>query len=192
MTPEFPAAWKRNFDFFEIGFVFFFIPLVVSTMDRPPIHLGGLILLWLATWFLLREQDILLQELKKNWVAFRLPWGPLWAAVLALAGGLGPYHGRWALGAVSLPFQAIAFSLPLCLLAFRYAPRRFSGRGWAPAWLTLCLPSLLFAGLHLASGSWRICLAAFLGGFILRKLPLWASVAAHAMIGWFASRGGLW
>lgn len=192
MTPELPPAWKRNFDLFEIGFVFLFLPLVVSTMDRPPIHLGGLILLWLATWFLLREQDLLLHELRRNWAAFRLPWGPAWLAVLATAGGLGSIHGRWALGAVTLPFQALAFSFPMCLLAFRYVPRRFAGRGWTPAWLVPFLPPLLFAGLHLASGSWRVLLAAFLGGWILLRLPLWASVAAHAMIGWFASRGGLW
>ncbi len=192
MTPELPATWRRNFDLFEIGFVFFFIPLVVSTMDRPPLHLGGLILLWLATWFLLREQDVLLLDLKKRWSSFRLPWGPLWVAVLALAGGLGSFHGRWMFGAITLPFLAVAFSFPLCLLAFRYAPRRFEGRGWAPMWAAPLLPPVLFAGLHLALGSWRICLAAFLGGWIFRKLPLWASVAAHAMIGWFASRGGLW
>ena len=192
MTPELPATWKRNLDLFEIGFVFLFLPLVVSTMDRPPIHLGGLILLWLATWFLLREQDVLLRGLKLEWASFCLPWSPIWIAFLGAAGALGSHQGRWASGAVTLPFQAIAFSFPICLLAFRYAPRRFAGRGWAPIWLTPLLPPLLFAGLHLASGSWRVCLAAFLGGWILLRLPLWASVGAHAMMGWFASRGGLW
>lgn len=161
-------------------------------MDRPPIHLGGLILLWLATWFLLREQGLLLGALRRSWSAFRIPWSPLWVAVLALLGGLGSLHGRWALGAVTLPFQAVAFSFPLCLLAFRYVPVRFAGRGWTPIWLAPLLPPSLFAGLHLASGSWRVVLAAFLGGWILRRLPLWASVGAHAAIGWFASRGGPW
>jgi hypothetical protein len=192
VTPELPATWKRNFDLFEIGFVFFFLPIVVSTMDRPPLHLGGLILLWVATWFLLREKDALLQDLKKDWSAFRLPWSPLWVASLAAAGGLGASHGRWILGCFTLPFEAVAFSLPLCLLAFRYAPRRFAGRGWAPIWLTPFLPPLLFAGLHLASGSWRVVLAAFAGGWILVRVPLWAAVAVHAMIWWFASSGGLW
>ena len=192
MTPEFPAAWKRKFDLFEIGFVFLFLPVVVSTMDRPPIHLGGLILLWLATWFLLREQRVVLGELKAEWSAFRFPRAPAWVALLALTGAVCSAQGRWAWGAIALPFQAMAFSFPICLLAFRYAPRRFAGRGWTPVWLTPLLPPLLFAGLHLASGSWRVVLAAFLGGWILVRLPLWASVLAHAMIGLFASRGGLW
>jgi len=190
--PELPAVWKRNFDLFEIGFVFLFLPVVVSTMDRPPIHLGGLILLWLATWFLLREQHVLLANLRRSWSRFRFSLGPALVAALALAGALGSPRGRWAFGAVALPFQALAFSFPICLLAFRYVPRRFAGRGWAPVWSIPFLPPLLFAGLHLASGSWRVCLAAFLGGWILVRLPLWASVLAHAMIGWFASRGGLW
>jgi hypothetical protein len=192
-TPELPVAWRKNIDLFEIVFGFLFLPLVVSTMDRAPVHLGGLILLWLGTWFLLRNRDALLERLGKAWHAFRFPWAPLWLAILVLVGAFCTIPPAWnGFGAVSLPFQAIAFSLPLCVLCFRYVPVRFADRGWAPAWTMPLLPPLLFAGLHIASGSWRICLAAFLGGWILRRMPLWSSVGTHAIIGWFGSRGGLW
>ena len=199
-APDLSAPLRRYIDLFEIGFVFVFLPVVVSTMDQPPLHLGALLLLWLAAWFLIRAQAATPSALQAKWTAFKPVHRVLWLAGLALFGGAWgafSFHGaRSSLlaGASLVPLRALLFSLPLCVLAFEYAPRRFRGRGWIPAGALALLPALLFAAMHIATASWLACLAAFVGGWIVLRfrLPLWLCVASHAAVGWAGLAQGWW
>jgi hypothetical protein len=193
---------RRHIDLYEIGFVFLFLPLVVSTMDQPPLHLGALVLLWLVAWFLVRAQAALPAEFAAKWRAFPIPSRALWLVGLALFGGcwsaIAP-HGehllRWsAAGALLVPARAMLFSLPVCAIGFEYVPRRFGARGWIPARILPVVPAALFAALHIATGSWLACLVAFFGGWLCLKgrWPLWLGAAAHAVVGWAGISLGLW
>lgn len=190
MILELPAAWRKRFDLFEIGFVFLMVPLVVSTMDHAP-HLGAVVLLWLGSAFLVRRIPDLSRDLLSDWESFRLPWAPLW--ILGVAGIGALFETGHAIGSmVLLVLHAVLFSLPLCLLAFRYAPRRFAGSDWLPAWSLGSLSAVLFAGLHLGTGSWKAAGFAFLLGLAGRSMPLSIATLLHAA-GWAAgSRWGLW
>jgi hypothetical protein len=197
-----PGSLRRNIDLFEIGFVFLFLPLVVSTMDQPPLHLGALMLLWIFSWFLLRAQTTLPAELLAKWKAFPIPSRAMWLAGLAVFGGCWSAvfpHGQHALRAVAagaflVPARALLFSLPLFAIGFEYVPRRFRSRGWIPEPIVPFLPAALFAALHIATGSWAACALAFLGGWLWlkRRLPLWLGAFAHASIGWAGISLGLW
>lgn len=193
MTPDLPIAWRRRLDLFEIGFVFLFLPAVVSTMDQPPFHLGALLLLWIGVAFLARGVEGLPDDLLRDWRRFRFPWAILWVAALAGAGALAGFlpNARTA-SAILLPLDAALFSVPLCFLAFGYASRRFSGAVWMPPLVRRFLPVVLFAGLHVGTASWKAVAAAFVGGWVLRKLPLGLQSALHGIAGAAGIAGGLW
>ena len=190
MISDLPLVWRRRFDLFEIGFVFLFLPLVVSTMDQPP-HAGGLVLLWVCTAFLIRGVPGLANQLRTDWNSFRLPWAPLWVLGLGAIGWLSE-TGHPVRGMVLLISHAALFSLPMCLLVFTYGPRRFAISGWMPAWVRGLLPALLFAGLHMGTASWKSVALAFLLGLVGRKVPLSIATIAHAAVWAAGSRWGLW
>lgn len=174
---EIPKEWRAPLDLFEVGFVYVFLPLVVSTMDRPPLQLGGKILLWMVAWFFLRRLS-------------DLPEGKGWlrnaglSSVIALA-GVGLVGGCFAASGPQIAAQVAQWllqvalvTLPASALVFLYLPARFSTSAWiAPGYRPL-LPAVAFAGLHLSSGIWQAPLLAFAGGYLVARLrlPLWAAV----------------
>lgn len=190
MISDLPLFWRRRFDLFEIGFAFLFLPLVVSTMDHPP-HVGGILLLWLCAAFLVRGVSGLYDQLGTDWKSFRLPWAPVWVVVVAgIGASLGAGHP--VRGMVFLILHAVLFSLPMCLLAFTYGPRRFAGSGWMSAWILGVLPAILFAGMHVGTGSWKAVGIAFLLGLVGRRVPLSIATVAHAAVWAAGARWGLW
>lgn len=202
---------RRNADLFEIGFVFLLLPAMVATMDRPPFHLGGKVLLWLGTWFLVRR----LSETDRAAVlaGFRGLAKPLPLAAcvlsLALAGALiAEFSGlerflllppatRWISGALLLPTFAVVVSLPVAILGWAYVPVRFADSIWFPRWLLAALPVLGFSALHLSTLGWKAPLAALLGAALARltgagRIPASAVVGLHALVGWAGVVGGIW
>jgi hypothetical protein len=185
VTPDLPANWGRRFGLFELGFVFLLLPLVVATMDRPPLHLGGLLLLWICALFLARSVEDIPPELARRWNRFRW-WTPVWVGGLAACGA---WLGAGFQGMVFLTLHAVLFSLPAAFLAFHYAPRRFADADWMPRWLLGVLPALSFAGLHVSTLSWKAAAAALLGGLLVRRFPLSLQSGLHA-VAWAA--GSAW
>ena len=211
ITPQLPVAVKRNADLFEIGFVFLLLPMIVATMDRPPFFLGGKLLLWMGTWFLVRR----LSEADRAKVLASLsPWRKPFPAAMVLLGlaaagsvlaglsGLDRFEllepgVRWVSGALLLPIFALVISLPLAILAWGYLPVRFADSHWLPGWLVAVLPALGFASLHMATLGWKAPLAALVlgaGAWLVSRgrLPLLPTILAHAVVGWIGVVGGLW
>lgn len=184
---------------------------MVATMDRPPFHLGGKVLLWLGTWFLVRRlsEDDRQRVLAgfRGWKSpFRLVATGL---VLALAGALVaecsgwsrflllPPATRWLSGALLLPTFGVVVSLPVVILAWAYVPVRFADSVWFPSWFVASLPILCFASLHVSTFGWKAPLAALLGAtlaFVAGKgrIPATLLVCAHALVGWTGVAGGFW
>lgn len=202
---------RRNADLFEIGFVFVLLPAIVATMDRPPFHLGGKVLLWLGTWFLVRR---LSDSDRRRVVAGFLQWAkplPLLMAILglALAGALvAQFSGlerfmllsgatRMLSGALLLPTFAVVVSLPVVILTWAYLPVRFADSVWLPRWLLAVLPVSGFALVHVSSADWKAPLAALVGGGFLRvvgkgRISLVTLLCLHALIGWVGVVAGVW
>lgn len=190
VTPqEVPKQWRPLADLFEIGFLYVLLPLVVSTMDRPPLYLGGKILLWMVAWFFLRRLS-------------DIPGGKDWAsknalsALLAVAGaGLLVAGFVWSgiLGSGQVApalLGMVLLVLPACALVFLYLPARLSASEWiTPGWRPF-LPAFAFAGLHLSSGLWLAPIFAFLGGYLVArlKLPLWLAALGQWTVALLGAR----
>lgn len=211
ITPELPVSVKRFADLFEIGFVFLIVPAILTTMDRPPFHLGGKILLWMGIWFLVRR----LSESDRNRVLdglspLRRPWFALLALVslagtgafFAVVSGLERFQAlepgvRWIAGAFMLPVFAVLLSLPVTVLTWGYIPVRFGDSTWLPRWLVASLPVCGLAMLHAVGLGWKAPLAALLLGgcawFVFgKKVPMLPAVLVHALVGWIGVVGGVW
>lgn len=210
-APHLPITVRRNADLFEIGFVFLLLPAMVATMDRPPFHLGGKVLLWLGTWFLVRRlSGADRQRVLAGFSSWKSPIRLVATVLLlALAGALvAEYSGweqflllppatRWISGALLLPTFAVVVSLPVVILAWAYVPVRFADSVWFPRWVLAGLPVFGFASLHASSFGWKAPLVAFLGaGFALvigkTRISGVVMVCAHALIGWVGIVGGIW
>ncbi|HNY30806.1 MAG TPA: hypothetical protein PKO15_07960 [Fibrobacteria bacterium] len=182
-SQDVPKEWRSTVDLFEVGFVYVFLPLVVSTMDRPPFHLGGKILLWMVAWFFLRRlSDHPLGQgwFRKNWVGgvASLLGATAISALLVFAGEL-PVHR-----AVQSLLRMGLMVLPACALVFLYLPVRLSASEWIPEAQRPVLPALAFAGLHLSSGMWRASLLALVGGYVVArwKLPIWVAALGQWVV----------
>lgn len=210
-TPPLPVSIKRNADWFEIGFVFLLLPSMVATMDHPPFYLGGKVLLWIGTWFLVRRMpDADRNQIFAGLQVWRRPW--VMALTLILLAGLGAllatFSGlerfqlmesgvRWISGALLLPAFALVVSLPLLVLTAGYLPVRFADSHWLPWWLVRSLPVLGLALLHVSTLGWRAPLAAFvIGGGVWvaskGRVALVTAILLHAVIGWMGVVGGQW
>jgi len=183
---------------------------MVATMDRPPFHLGGKLLLWLGTWFLVRRlSDSDRQRVLAGFKGWKSPIRlAATGLILALAGALVaafsgwerflllPPTTRWISGALLLPTFAVVVSLPVVILAWAYVPVRFADSVWFPRWVVAGLPVLGFATLHLSTLGWKAPLAALLGGGLAlalgKRVPLVLMVCLHALIGWAGVAGGVW
>jgi len=210
-TPELPESVKRNGDLFEIVFVFLLLPGIVVTMDHPPFFLGGKILLWLGTWFLVRRMPLPVrgqvmagvQVLRKPWIlATLLVALALGGALLAQFSGLARFQAllptqRWISGAFLLPAFAVLTSLPLSVLVWAYLPVRFESANWLPVFFRRMLPVFGFALLHLASCGWAAPAFAFVAGgtywwAFKGRVPLIPAIVVHAVVGWMGIVGGVW
>lgn len=210
-APPLPTSVRRNADLFEIGFVFLLLPAIVATMDRPPFHLGGKILLWLGTWFLVRRlSDADRARVLAGFRSWFKPV-PLVASLLglALAGAMvAEFSGwerflllerplRWISGALLLPTFALVVSLPVVILGWAYIPVRFADSVWFPRWFVACLPALGFATLHASTLGWKAPLAALLGASLAlavgrTRISAGLVVGVHALVGWMGVVGGVW
>ncbi len=210
ISPSLPRSVKRNADLFEIGFAFLLLPSMVATMDRPPFFLGGKILLWMGTWFLVRrlsadDRTRVFGSLKA------LSWPQILIGLFGLAllgAGLASFSGlerfqhlvptlRWISGALLLPLFALVVSLPVVVLAFGYLPVRFASSTWFPNGLILALPVLGFATLHLSTFGWKAPLTALVlgvgaSGIYKGRIPLVGAILVHALVGWMGVVGNLW
>lgn len=191
VTPQaVPKEWRSTVDLFEVGFLYVFLPLVVSTMDRPPLYLGGKILLWMVSWFFLRRLGDLSGGAGWSSKAIRDSLLSLGAAGLVSAVAVG---FRWvALDAALRSLLAMAVMVvPACALVFLYLPKRLAASEWIPGWLRPLLPAIAFAGLHLSSGLWQAPLLALAGGYVVArwKLPLGLAVFGQWSV---AMAGALW
>jgi len=210
-TPELPESVKRNGALFEIVFVFLLLPVIVATMDRPPFHVGGKILLWLGLWFLIRRLPVdsrdrvlaAIRVLRKPLIliAFLAALGAS-GALLAQFSGLSrflalPTSVRWVSGAILLPAFAVVASLPLAVLAWVYVPVRFERSNWFGARFRNALPVLGFAGIHLVTFGWAAPGFALVAGSVYwwafkGRVPLIPAILVHAVVGWMGIVGGVW
>ena len=191
--------------------MFLFLPAVVATMDRPPFHLGGKILLWLGTWFLVRRLPdderarVLagLQVLRRPLALLVFLAGlALVGASLALFGGLDRFQPltpvtRGLSGALLLSLYAVTVSLPVVLLTWAYIPVRFARSVWLPRGLVAFLPVAGFTLLHVSTLDWKAPLVALVCGSLAwiagkGRLPLVAVVVGHAIVACVGIAGGLW
>jgi len=167
-NPALPESVKRNGDLFEIVFAFLLLPVMVATMDHPPFHLGGKVLLWVGTWFLIRRMPVSSRE--RVLAGVQVLAKPLillvFLAALAITGALlaqfsglprfqilSPSH-RWISGALLLPAFALVASLPLSVLVWAYLPVRFEHSSWLWPKFRHALPALGLAGIHLSTFGW--------------------------------------
>ncbi|MBK8801551.1 MAG: hypothetical protein IPN71_05730 [Fibrobacteres bacterium] len=191
VTPqEVPKAWRPTVDLFEVGFLYVFLPLVVSTMDRPPHFLGGKILLWMVAWFFLRRMAEFPNGQDRTSKLVRSALGSLVGAGIIAAGMT--WAGQMELGEAARSLLNLALVvLPACALVFLYLPARLSGSEWITPGLRPALPALAFAGLHLTSGTWQAPLLALAGGYAaaLLRFPLWVCVLGQWSI---AMAGARW
>lgn len=184
---------------FELAFGFGLIPLVVSTMDRPPLMLGGRILLWGGLYVLLsiqvqRDGGAFGRSLHAN---RRKGWLPGLALLLGLgtalqfaAQHLGWWHpptrlaeaGPWASLLLLVAFT-ITTAVPMEALLRAYLPRRF------PQWRPQLLGAAIMPLFYLSSWNPATLLAALCGGLGLgilsgTRLPFWILPVLHGLGAW--------
>lgn len=184
---------------FELGFAFGLIPLVVSTMDRPPLMLGGRILLWGGLYVLMSIQAqrdggafsrFLQENRQKGWLPGLALLLGLGTALQLGAQQLGWWHpptrllaaGPWASLLLLVAFTAVT-AIPMEALLRAYLPRRF------PKWQPLLLGAALMPLFYLSSWSLPTVLAALCGGIALgilsrTRLPFWMLPVLHGLGAW--------
>jgi hypothetical protein len=190
---------ERQGRLLELGFAFGLIPLVTSTMDRPPLMLGGRILLWGALYTLLslhsqRDGGALNRFLRENrskgWLPglaillgvgsllqFGLSWFGLWhpPARLEAAGPLA--------GLLLLVLYTLVTAVPMEALLRAYLPKRF------PDSRPVLLGILLTPWFYLCTWNLHTLLLALTGGILLgllsrTRLPFWILPVVHGLGAW--------
>ncbi len=185
---------------FELLFGFVFIPLVVSTMDRAPLFLGGRILLWGGLYVLMslqvhRDQGALSSHLRS--VLRPSAYLPATALLLGIGSALqilfvqlGWWHPLGYTRPVALvpalmllPLIVVTTAFPMEALLRAYLPQRF------PGFASWFLPPFLTAWFYLGAWNWSTFLLALGGGVVLTliartRAPLWVPVTLHALGAW--------
>lgn len=199
---------ERLGQLFELAFGFLMLPLIVATMDHPPLWAGGRTLLWvgLGLLFVLQPPDVRSRLFQRMKPARGLPggWiGPVVLYVLSLGGLVVVLQmlDVWApppsVGQGGIP-AALLFALlgtlfavlPMEILFRVYLPMRFRG-------LTSRRPSLCIQGLSTFLFAWFfvptlspsiLVLALVLGGMLALMeragWPFWGTLFAHGMAVW--------
>lgn len=198
---------ERIGQLFELAFAFLLLPLVVATYDRPPIWLGGRILLWvgLAFLFALQPQDVRARMFQRMQPARNLPGG--WsgpailfilamgglALVLQMLGVWGPPIGVSAGGlpaALLVGILATLFTvLPLEVLFRIYLPMRFRSISARPSLGILLLSTFFFTWFHIPSLDPALLAWAFVLGGVLALMeragwPFWGMLSIHGLAAW--------
>jgi hypothetical protein len=190
---------ERQGRLLELGFAFGLIPLVTSTMDRPPLMLGGRILLWGALFTLLSLQSqrdggafnrFLRENRTKGWlpgIAILLGVGSLLQFGLTHFGLWNP-PGRLGeagplAGLALLLLFTVVTAIPMEALLRAYLPRRF------PEFKPVLLGILLTPWLYLCTWNVRTLLLALTGGIVLAILsrsraPFWTLPVVHGLGAW--------
>lgn len=196
MSQSLPPQLRRPVDLFEIGFVYLFLPAVVSTMDRTRLHLGGSILLWMMAWFFVRRLPDM--SVGKSIVSQIGSKAAAISGIFVLVAGFA--FALWRPGKIGLEgapglfYQLVSVSVPLVGVCFGYLPSRFRHSDWLPAPVRAYLPAILFGTVHIASLSWQAPLVALVAGGIVvaLRIPLVPVVAFHSVCVWLVARGSLW
>lgn len=198
---------ERLGQFFELSMGFLLLPLIVTTMDRPPMWFGGRTLLWasLGFLFMLQPREVRSRLIQRMRPARTIPggWiGPIVAYVLLLS-CLGV-----ALQMTSLwnpPPAVLAGGLPAALLVavlgmlftvlpmeilFRvYFPTRFSTIANRPSIAIAVLSTILFAWFHIPTLEPVLIWFAFVLGGVLALMeragwPFWSTLGIHGLSVW--------
>ncbi len=192
--------------FLELVLGFLLLPLVLCTMDSPP-WMGGRVLVWIGTLFLLARLpvDIRTRLMQRLRPAASLPggWiGPM--ALFLLSMGvlsmvyqiLGVWEPPQGLDMAGLPAVLLAGMLstlftvlPLELLFRAYFPTRFHSLfGRRQVWLAL-LSAFLFSWFHLPTLQPMLLLSTFVLGGLLALMeragwPFWGILYVHGLAAW--------
>lgn len=163
---ELPLPWRNRLDWFELTFLYGFLPLVVSTMARPR-YLGGILLLWLVAWFFIRRLPQLPEggDVLRRWMRS----GLVAAAGVLLAGGAALAFGQSLARAGGALLGLVAVVLPATALCLAYLPLRLRDSEWIASWARPVVPALALAGLHLATARWEAVLLAFAVGWLVMR-----------------------
>lgn len=192
---------------FELAFGFLFLPMVVATMDTPPLWLGGRFVLWFALIFLIwrlpsDHRSRLFQRVRPR---AGLPGG--WVGPIALfLLSLALLAQAWQMLEVWDPPSTIAAGglpaamllalvgtlfavLPLELLFRAYFPARFSPLVGHRMVAFAILAGFFFAWLHLPSLDPLVLAGAFTLGTLLALMersgwPFWATLGFHGLAVW--------
>jgi len=192
---------------FELVFGFLLLPLIVTTMDAPPLWLGGRFLLWFVVVFLVWRMppDARSRMIQRMRPTRRIPggWiGPVSLFLLSLGILAVVFQmidvwtppGNIAIGglpaALLIAFLGTIFVVfPMEVLFRVYFPMRFHGlMGRRSAWVVL-LSALLFAWLHIPSCSPDVLVCALVLGGLLALMeragwPFWGTLALHGLAVW--------
>jgi|GEM_PF-1300623 len=198
---------ERIGQLFELAFAFLLLPLIVTTMDRPPLWLGGRILLWvvLVLLFALQPQDVRARMFQRMQPARSLPggWaGPTILFLLSLAGLAVVLQmlGIWAPpagvskgglpAALLIGLLGTLFTVAPIEIIFRvYIPMRFRGISTRPSVCVLVISTFLFAWLHIPSLDPVLLLWALVLGGVLALMeragwPFWGMLSVHGLAAW--------
>lgn len=191
----------------ELVLGFLLLPLIVTTMDHPPLWIGGRTLLWLGLGLLLflQPSEMRSRMFQRMKVARTLPggWiGPIALYILSLGGlvvvlkiiGLwappGVIHAGGVPGALLVALLGTLFAvLPLEILFRVYIPMRFSTQVSHPTICILILSSLLFAWFHIPSLDPTLLFLMFILGSVLALMeragwPFWGTLFVHGVVAW--------
>lgn len=192
---------------FELAFAFLFLPMVVATMDTPPLWLGGRFVLWLALVFLIWRMPPDLRSRLYQRIRPRtgLPggWvGPIVLFLLSLAlvaqvcqmiGVWDPPSGIATGGLPAAMLMALVGTLfavlPMEMLFRAYFPARFSPLVGHRTIAFALLAGFFFAWLHLPSLDPVVLFGAFTLGTLLALMersgwPFWATLGFHGLAVW--------
>ncbi|MCB9496241.1 MAG: CPBP family intramembrane metalloprotease [Fibrobacteria bacterium] len=191
----------------ELLLGFLLLPLVVCTLDRPPLWMGGRILIWVALVFLVvrmpRDARARMHLRVRPTRALPGGWvGPiaLFLLSVALLSLLLKMMGVWAppplLETGGMPaylllalLSTLFVVVPLELLFRVYVPMRFRGLIGKGTPGLVALSSLLFAWMHLPSFQPLVLVAALVLGFTLALMeragwPFWGTLGLHGLALW--------
>lgn len=190
----------------ELVLAFLLLPLILCTMDAPP-WMGGRILVWIGTLFLLARLPLdartrLFQRLRPaaslpgGWIGpmalFLLSMGVLSMAYQIL-GVWEPPQGLEMAGMPAVLLAGVLSTLftvlPLELLFRAYFPTRFQGLfGRRQVWMAL-LSAFLFSWFHIPTLQPLLLLSTFVLGGLLALMeragwPFWGILCVHGLAAW--------